>query len=63
MLDAHKLTKTHRRRLRELKDKPYTVEEAYAAGGAGSNDFYMKNPQVMKKTVANAPTVEAAMIV
>ena len=27
-------------RLKELKDKPYTLEEANAAGGCGSNDFY-----------------------
>ena len=27
-------------RLKELKDKPYTLEEASAAGGCGSNDFY-----------------------
>lgn len=27
-------------RIKELKVKPYTLEEAYAAGGSGTNDFY-----------------------
>ncbi|PJF18441.1 hypothetical protein PSACC_01746 [Paramicrosporidium saccamoebae] len=35
VLDEHNKTKPHKKRLRELKTKPYTLEEANAAGGCG----------------------------
>jgi len=34
-LDTHLKTKLHKRRLKELKDKPYSQEEADAAAGLG----------------------------
>lgn len=48
VLEQHYKSKAHKKRLKELKTKPYTLEEANAAGGCGSNDFYLQN-QVMKK--------------
>ena len=37
-LKEHTKTKVHRRRLKELKDKPYSIEEAEAAGGLAPAD-------------------------
>lgn len=34
--------KQHKRRLKELLVPAYTIEEANAAGGSGSNAFYAK---------------------
>jgi bud site selection protein 20 len=45
-LKVHVKSKQHKKRLRELKNKPFTLEEAMAAGGCGSNDFYSKNPHL-----------------
>lgn len=39
-LDNHKRTKLHKKKLKELKDIPYTVQEAEAAGGLGSFTKY-----------------------
>lgn len=52
VLEAHLRSKSHKKRVKELKDKPYTLEEAQAAGGAGSNDFYLRNPQVLRPSAA-----------
>lgn len=41
ILQAHLKDKSHKKRLRQLKERPYTLEEANAAGGCGSNDFYI----------------------
>ncbi len=41
-LDAHKSTKDHKRRVRQLAVPAYTLEEANAAGGSSSNAFYSK---------------------
>jgi bud site selection protein 20 len=43
VLEEHNKSKPHKKRLRELKTKPYTLEEANAAGGCGTNDFYLQN--------------------
>lgn len=40
VLGDHLKTKQHKKRLRQLKVKPYTLEEAAAAGGCSSADFY-----------------------
>jgi len=39
-LEKHLASKLHKKRLKLLKEKPYTLEEARAAGGEGSNAFY-----------------------
>lgn len=38
-LDIHLKTKTHKKRVKLLSERPYTHKEAEAAGGVGSNDF------------------------
>lgn len=39
-LDEHKRGKFHKKRLRLLKETPYTQAEADAAGGLGTQSFY-----------------------
>ena len=47
-LDAHKGTKIHKKRLKCLAEGAYTIEEANAAGGSGSSEFYSKRIEKMK---------------
>ena len=47
-LDAHKGTKIHKKRLKCLAEGAYTIEEANAAGGSGSTEFYTKRVEKMK---------------
>lgn len=39
-LDKHLVSKLHKKRMKVLKEKPYTLEEARAAGGEGTSAFY-----------------------
>ena len=39
-LQKHSVSKVHKKRLRVLKERPYTLEEARAAGGEGTSAFY-----------------------
>ncbi len=39
-LEKHLVSKLHKKRLKLLKEKPYTLEEARAAGGEGTSAFY-----------------------
>lgn len=41
-LESHKSTKLHKKRLKCLAEGAYTIEEANAAGGSGSSEFYSK---------------------
>lgn len=47
-LDHHKGTKLHKKRVKNLSEPAYTVEEANAAGGSGSSDFYTKRIEKIK---------------
>lgn len=47
-LEAHKSTKVHKKRLKCLAEGAYTIEEANAAGGSGSSEFYTKRVEKMK---------------
>ena len=47
-LDAHKGTKLHKKRIKCLAEGAYTIEEANAAGGSGSSEFYTKKVEKMK---------------
>lgn len=53
-LDAHKGTKLHKKRLKCLAEGAYTIEEANAAGGSGSSEFY-------KKRVEKVQSLQQAM--
>lgn len=46
--DAHKNTKIHKKRVKCLAEGAYTIEEANAAGGTGSSEFYAKKVEKMK---------------
>ena len=48
VLSLHRLGKPHKKRLRQLKVKPYTLEEANAAGGCNSNQFYSAQHTLLK---------------
>lgn len=39
-LEKHLVSKLHKKRLKVLKEKPYTLEESRAAGGEGTSAFY-----------------------
>lgn len=39
-LQKHLVSKVHKKRLKILKEKPYTLEESRAAGGEGTSSFY-----------------------
>lgn len=39
-IDKHLVSKLHKKRMKVLKEKPYTLEEARAAGGEGTSAFY-----------------------
>ena len=41
-------TKLHKKRLKCLAEGAYTIEEANAAGGSGSSEFYTKKVEKMK---------------
>lgn len=41
-LEMHKKSKLHKKRLKLLKETPFSIKESEAAGGAGTNDFYSK---------------------
>lgn len=47
-MDAHKGTKVHKKRLKCLAEGAYTIEEANAAGGSGSSEFYSKRVEKIK---------------
>lgn len=47
-MDAHKGTKIHKKRLKCLAEGAYTIEEANAAGGSGSSEFYTKRVEKIK---------------
>ena len=47
-LDAHKGTKIHKKRVKCLAEGAYTIEEANAAGGSGTSNFYTKKIEKMK---------------
>lgn len=47
-MTAHKGTKLHKKRLKCLAEGAYTIEEANAAGGSGSSEFYTKKIEKMK---------------
>ena len=47
-LEAHKSTKIHKKRLKCLAEGAYTIEEANAAGGSGSSEFYTKKVEKMR---------------
>jgi hypothetical protein len=51
-LDAHKNTKLHKKRVKLLSEPAYTIEEANAAGGCGSADFYAKKLEKIKPKFA-----------
>jgi hypothetical protein len=40
-------SKLHKKRVKLLKEKPYTLEESRAAGGEGTNSFYQKDATEM----------------
>lgn len=46
-LQKHLASKLHKKRVRLLKEKPYTLEESRAAGGEGTNSFYQKDATEM----------------
>ncbi len=48
VLEEHVGTRSHRRRLKLLKETPYTLEEAAAAGGCGANDFYTRRAALIR---------------
>lgn len=39
-LEKHLVSKLHKKRLKVLKETPYTLEESRAAGGEGTSTFY-----------------------
>ena len=47
-MDAHKGTKIHKKRIKCLAEGAYTIEEANAAGGSGSSEFYTKKIEKIK---------------
>lgn len=47
-MDAHKGTKVHKKRLKCLAEGAYTIEEANAAGGSASSEFYSKRVEKIK---------------
>lgn len=47
-LDAHKGTKIHKKRVKCLAEGAYTIEEANAAGGSGTSNFYAKKIEKMR---------------
>lgn len=47
-MDAHKGTKIHKKRIKCLAEGAYTIEEANAAGGSGSSEFYTKRIEKVK---------------
>jgi hypothetical protein len=53
-LSGHQKTKGHKQRIKALKEAPYTVEEAEAAGGVGVYDRnrFLGAAKVSKKKAA-----------
>ncbi|KCV69692.1 hypothetical protein H696_04099 [Fonticula alba] len=51
-LSKHKLSKQHKQRVRELKDEPYTHEEAEAAAGMGRA---IKSPSQVNRPLGVTP--------
>jgi len=53
-LDGHKTTKVHKRRLKELKDEPYSIEESELAAGLGKDNgrSKTKDPKVEMEVVS-----------
>ena len=49
-LDAHKGTKLHKKRLKCVAEGAYTIEEANAAGGSGTSEFYTKRVEKKKNS-------------
>lgn len=47
-LDSHKGTKIHKKRVKCLAEGAYTIEEANAAGGSGTSNFYAKKVEKMR---------------
>lgn len=47
-LDIHVKTKNHKKRMKLLKETPYTHKEAEAAGGVGSNDYHLRMTSQMQ---------------
>lgn len=46
-LRKHLASKLHKKRVKLLKERPYTLEEARAAGGEGTSAFYQKDATEM----------------
>eukprot|EP00050_Salpingoeca_kvevrii_P017167 m.62531 g.62531 ORF g.62531 m.62531 type:complete len:141 (-) comp7405_c0_seq4:96-518(-) len=61
-LNAHLHTKVHKRRVKELKEQPYTIEEAEAAGGLGRYEQPQKVavPQYEMGPAAETPQTDSA---
>lgn len=47
--ESHKGTKNHKKRVKCLAEGAYTIEEANAAGGSGTADFYNAKQAKMNK--------------
>merc|ERR1711939_525335 len=67
-LDTHLKTKIHKRRLKELKDKPYSQEEADAAAGLGREtrrrpaDAHATTEMEMSSSAAAAAPMEEEVV-
>jgi bud site selection protein 20 len=47
-MDIHLKTKNHKKRVKLLGETPYTLKEAEAAGGVGSNDYQRRKATKMQ---------------
>lgn len=56
----HQRGKVHKRRLRQLKDIPYTPEEANAAAGHDVAKFFQKKEE--RKNMTEAPAAQEQMV-